>query len=185
LRFISDRHAAVFRAPRCADNERARRMTRWRSAIRLSKTLHFSSCSAVEPDALRLKGSASCGILTHTSGRFGSKRCDRFRLRACPDLSAQSWLNDQEAKGADSSAFDVRLQPRGCQVPASKGRRQANHPHFQLGNKGLLCARRSIIGSCSPGPRLVSDRIRSSSGRALAEKPNPVGEAGASSTHCE
>ena len=35
----------------------------------------------------------------------------------------------------------MRLQPRGCEIPASEGRRQANHPHFQLGNKGFLCTR--------------------------------------------
>jgi hypothetical protein len=45
---------------------------------------------------------------------------------------------------------DVRLQPRGCQVPTSKSRRQANHPHFQFGNKGLFCARRSRNGRLSP-----------------------------------
>ena len=32
------------------------------------------------------------------------------------------------------------LALRGCEIPASKGRRQVNHPQFQFGNKGLLCA---------------------------------------------
>ena len=39
--------------------------------------------------------------------------------------------------------------------PASKGRRQANHPHFQLGNKGLLWARRSRNGRLSPSRHRV------------------------------
>jgi hypothetical protein len=49
----------------------------------------------------------------------------------------------------------VRLQLRSCQVPASKGRRQANNPHFQLGNKRLLCAGRSRNGRLSPSRHLI------------------------------
>ena len=32
----------------------------------------------------------------------------------------------------------MRLQPRGCEIPASEGRRQANHPHFQIGEQGVF-----------------------------------------------